>query len=150
MTVITKMDLIGPALLVSALWATAALMQKHVLSHVKSVPAIIIIIGLIMGAISAVFALAHATVFKAELFDKSIPAHVWGILVLSIFIGFFIAYYIYFSLIKNNPAYIVVALTFTAPLFVLLFSIAVLNHNITLHGAAGCLFIVLGTILVAN
>lgn len=53
------------------------------------------------------FALIHGTVFKVELFDKSILAHVWGILVLSIFIGFFIAYYIYFSLIKNNPAYIV-------------------------------------------
>ena len=146
----TKISLVVPALIVSALWATAALMQKHVMSHVKSVPSIIIIIGLITGAISAMFALAHATVFKTHLFDKSVPNHVWGILILSVFIGFFFAYYIYFSLIKNNPAYVVVALTFTAPLFVLLFSIAVLNQRISLHGAAGCLFIVLGTILVAN
>lgn len=145
-----NIELIAPALLVSALWATSSLMQKHVLTHVKSVPSIMIIIGLIMGAISAVFALAHATVFKTQLFDKSVPTSVWGILVLSVCIGFFFAYYIYFSLIKNNPAYIVIALTFTAPLFVLLFSIAVLNQRITLHGAAGCLFIVLGTILVAN
>lgn len=72
----------------------------------------------------------------------------WTWVVVSVLSGGFLATLIYFYLIENHKSYLVVALTYSAPLFTALLARWWLGEDISYVGAVGVVLIVVGVALL--
>ena len=68
---------------------------------------------------------------------------------ISVFIGLFLSNILYFYLLKHNEPSVVIAITFSAPLFTLLGAYLILQEKMHIYGILGVLSIVLGIILIS-
>ena len=142
------LQLVGLASTASLLWAIAAILHKKMLAHL-SPHTLVFLTGILFGSMSIIFALFFKKNIMADLFHTKIPTVVWYWLFSAVFLGLLCAYFIYFSIMQNNNTSIVIALTYTSPLFVMLFSLLILNESISFISVLGCILIVIGTICVA-
>ena len=143
------LTLIGLASTASILWGVTAILHKKMLNHMSPCT-LIFLIGILFGIMSIIFACFFKKNIIADLFHKKMPTIVWGWLIMTVFLGSICAYFIYFSIMQKNNAHIVVALTYTSPLFVMLFSLLILNESISVISAFGCILIVVGAICVSS
>lgn len=142
------LTLIGLASTASILWGVTAILHKKMLNFM-SPHTLIFLIGILFGAMSIIFAFFFKKNITADLFDKKMPTVVWGWLILTVFLGSICAYFIYFSIMQKNSTHLVVALTYTSPLFVMLFSLLILNESISVISCIGCVLIVVGVICMS-
>lgn len=134
--------LIGAAATVSILWAISAIIQKHLLDHM-SCETMLFLVGLFFGIISIFLGIAYQKKISADLFREPVLDKL-PLVVLMVFLGYFLANWTLFRLLDKHSCYLVVSMTYTTPLFVLLFSYFLLNEKITWLSALGVALIVSG------
>ncbi len=143
------LELILPAFLIAFLWALAALMHKYFLNYISAFT-LVILTGLIYGITSIISSLFYKEYLQKDIFDKIIPEKFWLYLIIIVVISSYVTHYIYLHLIQKNETHLVIAITFTSPIFVLLYAILVLGKKISLSSSLGVLLITLGTILISR
>jgi drug/metabolite transporter (DMT)-like permease len=138
------------ALVAALSWSIAAVFGKVLMAAITPV-SMLVIVGLAYAVILA---------GMAAIWWRDITRDAVVILAspkLSVFIvalilsGFLIPYWIYYALMKDHPSYSVIALTYTVPVFTLLWAFYILREKINIWGALGVILIVVGALLtVAN
>lgn len=140
---------ITPALLVAAMWGFIPIMEKQLLSYI-SAKTLLVIFGLFTGIMSIFLGLYYYKDIYKDFNNKELIEKV-SFKMLFIMVFFYIlASLIYYILLKDNKSHVVVALTYTTPLFVALFSYLLSKEEITKTSIFGIILIVLGSIIVSK
>jgi len=139
-------ELFIPAFIVAIIWAYMAIIEKKLLKHVSYIT-LFILFGLFIGFISLLLLIYYNKSIKEDIifmYNKIsyIILMLYGLI-------YIIASLIYLKLMKNHYSYLVVALTYTTPLFVTLFSYFELKENIDIKSVLGILLIVSGCITIS-
>jgi drug/metabolite transporter (DMT)-like permease len=114
-------NLLLPALLVAALWGYIPIIEKKLLEHI-SIKTLMVLFGLLYGLISLVLGIIYYKDISKDLQNKEILEKLSFKLLLFMVIIYVIGSLIYYILLKDNQSHVVVALTYTTPIFVALFS----------------------------
>jgi transporter family protein len=141
--------LLLPALLVAALWGYVPIIEKKLLEHIF-IKTLIVAFGLLYGIVSIILGLIYYKEIKEDLQNKDIFDKVSIKMLTFMIIFYIIGSLIYYILLKDHKSHIVVALTYTTPLFVALFSYLLSQEKITKQSMLGIILIVIGGILVSK
>ena len=95
----------------------------------------------------AIFAIYNRHVLRTRIAE--IPLKLWLVIALTSIIGGFAANAIYFYILKKHNSAIVAALTYSSPVFVLLFSMLVLQEPTHPVAVAGIMITVFGIALIS-
>jgi drug/metabolite transporter (DMT)-like permease len=137
--------LLPQALLVAMLWGSASLVQKSILTSISA------------EALWVATTLMHATFvpFVWLAFGKRVGGSLrvitpkqWGMIAIFSTFGMVVPYLLYLHLLKKYDSHIVVALTFTSPIFVLLGAALVLKERVSIYSVAGVCLVVAGVVLL--
>ena len=142
-------NLLLPALLVAALWGYIPIMEKKLLEHI-SIKTLLVLFGLLYGLISLVLGIIYYKDISKDLQNKEILEKLSFKLLLFMVIIYVIGSLIYYILLKDNQSHVVVALTYTTPLFVALFSYLLSQEKITKQSMLGIILIVIGGVIVSK
>jgi drug/metabolite transporter (DMT)-like permease len=134
------------AVCVSFLWGIADIIHKIFLKNISDIT-FMCMSGVIYFLILVLYISYHNKIIQNDL--KKIDANTYFWIFISVFFGLFISNALYFYVLKYNDPSIVVAITFSCPLFTLLGAYFILNERIHTYGLLGVLSIVLGIILVS-
>jgi len=141
--------LILPALLVAAMWGFIPIMEKQLLNHI-SAKTLLVIFGLFSGLMSLLLGIYYHKEIYDDIKNKDLLEKV-SFKMLFIMVFFYVlASLIYYILLKDNKSHVVVALTYTTPLFVTLFSYLLAKEEITKTSLLGILLIVSGSMIVSK
>jgi len=140
-----QMDVIPFALFIAFLWGLATVIHKYVLKTIS--PKVAMAVGSIFYFICiCIFVVYNWNHLKTEV-PKIDKICLFWIAVASI--AGFLAYLIYYYILKKHDSYVVSALINAAPVFTLLLAVLLLKEKINVYGSLGVLFIVIGVILLA-
>jgi len=143
------LKLLLPALLVAALWGYIPIMEKKILELV-SIKTLLVLFGLLYGIISLIIGLIYYKDISKDLKNKEILEKLSIKMLIFMVIIYVIGSLIYYILLKDNKSYTVVALTYTTPLFVTLFSYFMLKEEIKKSSILGIILIIIGGIIVSK
>jgi uncharacterized membrane protein len=129
------------ALIISFLWGLSPVLHKMVLKNVNPI-AVFILSGLIYSATLFVFTCSQTEMLTKEV--AKLDMRDLAIIAFASIIDAFFANYLYYHILKDHESYIISALIFSSPIFTLLLSYFVLKEKITLMGALGLFFILVG------
>ena len=134
------------ALIVSFLWGILAIFQKIFLKNIDYHTFMCL-----TGLVYSICILFYILYIKTKFFNdiKKIKLITFFLIFVSVFFGLFLSNILYFYLLKHNEPSVVIAITFSAPLFTLLGAYLILQEKIHIYGILGILCIVLGTILIS-
>jgi uncharacterized membrane protein len=135
------MNFIVVAVLIACLWGLQPLIQKHLMKDFSSHS-----ILMISNVIFTVCLMVYGFFYREMILDdfKRLETHHWQLLLFSAIICSFLTSITYFELIKNHKSSIVMAITYSAPLFTVLFSEFFFNEKIEDVSKVGIGFVVLG------
>jgi hypothetical protein len=136
------------AFLVAFSWSVAAIMNKYLLQQRIDVIVLMLISSLTFALCNIVWSL-----YNKDIIRQSFKGMSWKtllLLVLAGLIGIFIPNVLLLNVLKNNDSHIVIALTYTTPLFVSLLAYAFLNEQIKMESLIGIILIVSGIIMIGR
>ncbi len=138
------------ALVAALFWSISAVFGKVVVNELQPV-SVLVIVGLLYAILLAgIGAWWWQDIFHDTKQIMQSPK-LMGCIIGLIFTGFLIPYSIYYTLMKKHPSYIVVALTYTVPVFTLLWALLVLHEKMNVWTGLGVIMIVAGALIaVAN
>lgn len=142
------MMLIFWSLVVSFLWSLSPILEKYIFKSGIHVESVMLIGGIFYLVPLAIYGLCNIQTIRKDLCN-SMNLQVLSIIAASTVMTVFLANIINFHLVKNNPSYIVTALTFTSPVFTMIFAALILKENVTRVSLLGVTFIVAGVILLS-
>ena len=134
------------ALIVSFLLGILAIFQKIFLKRIDYIT-FMCISGLMYCFMLICYILYYKSQFFSDIKKIKLITYFW--IFISILFGLFIINILFFYLLKHNEPSVVVAITFSAPLFTLLGAYFLLEEKIHTYGVLGVLFIVFGIILIS-
>lgn len=135
------------ALMVAFLWGGGSVIKKHYLNFM-SAEALMAAVGIINGVLLMGYVLWGNPTVASHLWARMTTQNITALGTLTI-LSVLIPNLLFYRVLKNNSAHIVVALSYTVPAFVVLLGIAFLKERPTAGAAAGVLLVTLGTILIA-
>jgi uncharacterized membrane protein len=140
------MNLILFGLVVALLWAIAPLIHKYLLTHTNYK------VIMLLSAVTYVIVMCiYSIVNYNDIFFQLKQINTKNI-ILIIFVSLItlvIANIIYLSILQNNNSYVVCALTYSSPIFTLIFAYLFFKEKVTLLGLFGVIFVVIGIICLA-
>ena len=145
----TLFKLILPAILVAGMWGYLPVMEKKILEHV-SIKTLLVLFGLLYGLMSLILGIYYHKEIFEDLKDKKILEKISIKALLFMVILYIVGSLIYYILLKDNQSHVVVALTYTTPIFVTLFSYLTAKEEITKKSILGIVLIVIGGMIVGN
>lgn len=135
------------SLVVASMWAGSSILQKRFLVALTP-EAALVAVGTLFFLLAVVLALwRYEHVFSLQKNQWS-----WRLLPMllgSVVMGYLVAYYTLFHLIKHHEVHVVIALTYVTPLITLLLAVLFLGERVTPAAVLGCIMIVGGVVLVA-
>jgi drug/metabolite transporter (DMT)-like permease len=134
------------SVIVSFLWGIAAIIHKIFLKNISDIT-FMCMSGIFYFLILIFYIAYHNKIIQSDLKKMDANTYLW--IFLAVFFGLFISNALYFYVLKYNEPSIVVAITFSCPLFTLLGAYFILNERIHTYGLLGVLSIVLGIVLVS-
>ena len=132
--------------IISFLWGIAAIIHKIFLKNISDIT-FMCMSGVIYFLILIFYIMYNNKIITNDL--KKIDANTYLWIFIAVFFGLFISNALYFYVLKYNEPSIVVAITFSCPLFTLLGAYFILNEKIHSYGLLGILSIVFGIILIS-
>lgn len=138
--------LVALATVVSLAWSVTSLVHKFLLKHMTP-ETLVFLTGVVILLFTVPFGLYFHRRIYADLITCGSTKTVWAGVTSVVLLGFFLAYLLYYYLLRKNDTYIVIALTYTSPLFVTLFATLVWKERITWTGWLGMMMIVGGVML---
>ena len=145
----TLFKLVLPAMLVAGMWGYLPVMEKKILEHV-SIKTLLVLFGLLYGIISLIIYIYYHKEIYEDIKGKNIFEKISIKTLLFMVILYIVGSLIYYILLKDNKSHIVVALTYTTPIFTTLFSYLMIKEHITIKSMLGIILIVAGGIIVSN
>jgi drug/metabolite transporter (DMT)-like permease len=109
---------------------------------------VFILSGVIYAVVMIFFIATQIDVLKKDI--PKIDMRDLGLIAFASIIDAFLANLLYYNVLRDHESYIVSALIFSSPVFTLLLAYLFLNEKITLMGALGVFFIILGVICVST
>jgi drug/metabolite transporter (DMT)-like permease len=134
------------SVIVSFLWGIAAIIHKIFLKNITDIT-FMCMSGVIYFLLILFWIMYNNKIIQNDL--KKIDANTYFWIFIAVFFGLFISNALYFYVLKYNDPSIVVAITFSCPLFTLLGAYFILNERIHTYGLLGILSIVLGIVLIS-
>jgi len=145
----TLFKLVLPAMLVAGMWGYLPVMEKKILEHV-SIKTLLVLFGLLYGIISLIIYIYYHKEIYEDIKGKNIFEKISIKTLLFMVILYIVGSLIYYILLKDNKSHIVVALTYTTPIFTTLFSYLMIKEHITIKSMLGIILIVAGGIIVSE
>lgn len=102
----------------------------------------------ILSGISYFAALTIFSVYHKNKLITDLPklnTRFYALIAVSAILTGFLANTLYYKLIKSHPAFLVTALTYTAPLFTVLFAALLLKEKVTRYQVIGVVLVVSGS-----
>ena len=138
------------ALVAAVFWSISAVFGKLVMQEMKPV-SVLVIVGILYAIILAGIGAIWWKDISYDVHKIMQSPKLFGCIMGLILAGFLIPYYIYYTLMKNHPSYLVVALTYTVPVFTIIWAYFVLRENMNIWAGLGVVMIVAGALIaVAN
>ena len=144
-----KLTTIALSLSVALLWSISVIIQKYTLQYLPFL-AVFIFHSIIYSICTMILFLYNKSYILYHLKNNIYNTKLILFSILGVILGLFIPNLINIYLLKNNKSFIIVALTYTTPLFSLLLAYLLLKEEISLKEIIGVLFIVLGVIIIAT
>jgi drug/metabolite transporter (DMT)-like permease len=132
------------SLFVALLWAIGIFANKKIIFYLNSPELAFCFISIIVTIMCIGY------VFATKKIRKDNVAFSWRFILVLLFagiIGSFLPNILFFHLIKNNPPYLVTALTYTTPVLVLLIAIFIYKEKVNIIQVAGVFLVVIGVFL---
>lgn len=141
------MEVIILSLIIAIFWAINPIITKHVLNN-TSYQFILFTTNLIYFTCILIFSIYNKKLILKDMMNISNEK----LLLISIntIVFSFISGLLYIYLLKHYDVNLVVALTYTSPIFIILLSQMFLNETITFTSKIGIVFIVIGGILISK
>lgn len=136
------------SLVIALLWSFGPILHKFIYRSNICFETMTILSGLAYFIALIIFTAINRSKLMNDL-QKLNATYLVLIAVSAIFTAF-IANMLYYYIIKANPAFLVTALTYTAPLFTLCFAAYLLKERITKYHVIGILMIVGGVLMVTK
>lgn len=132
------------ALLISFVWALVAVYSRHILRDMNIITWFTLNIIILIASLFVIVPL-----YRSVLIEDIKKQNNWVLIVIIGILNIVIGQYFYFYLLKHtkNINYIMPIL-YTSPLFVVVLGYLVLKERISLMVFIGCVFIVIGTMIV--
>ena len=134
------------SIIVSFLWGTAAIIHKIFLKNISDIT-FMCMSGIFYFLILIFYIMYNNKIITNDLKKMDANTYLW--IFIAVFFGLFISNALYFYVLKRNEPSVVVAITFSCPLFTLLGAYFILNEKIHSYGLLGILSIVFGIILIS-
>ncbi len=135
------------AFFIAMLYGLSAVTEKLVLK-VFSAKYLFIASGLLFGTVALIYLCFNYHEFRTNIRNSQLRHH--GLLVLSVMAALIVPMYLWFNLLHDNDKVQVwSAITFSAPMFTLLFVYLLMDDDITKWNILGVSFVVVGTLLLA-
>lgn len=135
-------------LVVASIFGLTPILEKHILSFIKT-ETFIVLSGFLVFLISIFF---YIFVYKHNIYDEMIilkeNQNVFLLMILTVFLIYFLANYVYLNTISENKTHLVTALVATYPIITLTIAYLFLNEEVTFYHTLGVFFIVGGVILL--
>lgn len=139
------MNLIGGSLLVAFFWACITIIDKHILKTLKSHT--VLFVGSIATILFAgIYCLYHKDSIVDDFNNLNFNLIFW--ICIATFLSVITANILYLELLKEHNTAIVTAITYSAPVLVLLMSMVIFKEKLSLYSGIGILLVIVGTILV--
>lgn len=137
--------IITGSLFVAFLWALVTIIHVHVLHTLQS-HTIILISSIATVLFAGIYCLYH----KESIIDdfKNINAKLIFWICVTTFISVITANILYLELLKHHNTAVVTALTYSAPIIVLILSMILFKETISVYSCIGIFLVICGTILV--
>ena len=145
----TLFNLVLPAILVACMWGYLPVMEKKILQHV-SIKTLLVLFGLLYGIVSLIICMYYYKEIYEDIKNKNIFEKISIKALLFMVIFYIVGSLIYYMLLKDHKSHIVVALTYTTPIFTTLFSYLMIQEEITQKSILGIILIVAGGIIVSE
>lgn len=135
------MNFVIVALIIAFLWGVQPLIQKTLLNELSTHSVL-----LISNIIFTLCLLAYSIVYKKIIIQdvQKINSKHWRLLLFSAIICSFFTSIIYYDLIKNYNSSIVMALTYSAPVFTVFFGQFLLKESLSANAKIGICITVAG------
>lgn len=133
----------------SFLWGLIPIIKKMILKSVS--PIMSIALSSLIFSLGSIFLIfIYSNDVLKEYNDNKGKINYLSVIGLVIFstVLALIAEYVFLNLLTANNSYLIVALTYSSPLFTLILAYFILKEKITLYGTLGVLFIVIGLVFV--
>ena len=139
------MNIIVGSLCVAFLWAIVTVIDKHILHSLQSHTVLFV-----SSIATLVFASIYCIYHKQSIIDdcKNLNLHLLFWICLTTFITVITANILYLELLKHHNTAIVTALTYSAPVIVLLLSMIIFKEKLTTTGCIGIFLVICGTVIV--
>jgi len=141
-------ELIIPAFIIASIWAYMAIIEKKILKYISH-KSLFIYFGLFVGLVSLILLLYYNKDVKKDIDLITTSTKISFKLLIFYALIYIIAAFIYLKLMKEHHSYMVIALTYTTPLFVTLFSYLELKEDINIKSVLGVLLIVSGSVTLS-
>jgi uncharacterized membrane protein len=139
------MNLIGGSLLVAFFWACITIIDKYVL-HTLQTHTIVFIGTLATFVFAGLYCLYHKNSIIEDFENVNYTLIFW--ISVTTFLSVVTANVLYLELLKHHNTAIVSAITYSAPVLVLIMSMILFKEKLNLYSGIGILLVVCGTILV--
>ena len=146
MSQVISYNILFLGLFVALLWAIPPIAHKFLLKTID-VNLIMIIGGFSYFACLLVYTMYHYNDVKIN-FPKLSWTEIFLISVTSIIMAF-LANLIYLYMLKKHESYIVCAITYSSPIFVLMFALLFFKQKINFYGYIGVILTVVGLIILS-
>jgi drug/metabolite transporter (DMT)-like permease len=135
-------------LVVASIFGLTPILEKHILSFIKP-ETFIVLSGFLVFLISILF---YIFVYKHNIYDEMVilkdNRNIFLLMILTVFLIYFLANYVYLNTISENKTHLVTALVATYPIITLTIAYLFLNEDVTFYHTLGVFFIVGGVILL--
>jgi uncharacterized membrane protein len=140
------MNFVVVALFIAFLWGVQPLIHKELL-HEMSHHTVMMISNIIFTVCLIIYGYLYREIILDDF--KKLETNHWKLLLFSAIICSFLTTIIYYDLMKHHKTYIVVALTYSAPIFTLFLAEYFLKEKISIESKVGVLLVVLGIMIMS-
>ena len=139
------MNLVGGSLLVAFFWACITVIDKHILTTLKSHT--VLFVGSVATILFAcIYCLYHKDSIIDDFNNLNFTLIFW--ICIATFLSVITANILYLELLKEHNTAIVTAITYSAPVLVLIMSMILFKEKLSLYSGLGIMLVIAGTILV--
>jgi len=140
------MNFIIITLVIAFLWGLQPLVQKSLLKDLSS-HSVLLVSNIIFSVCLVVYSYFYREVILEDF--KKLESHHWKLLLFSAIICSFLTSITYFELIKNHKSSIIMALTYSAPVFTVLLGEIFLHENVHTNAMIGVYITALGLAIMS-
>jgi len=135
------------ALCVSFLWGTVPVVHKYLLTKYQPITIMILSNTVYLSLLLLTLIFEHKA-FTGDL--KKMPTNDLLIIVSAATFGLYIAYKIYYYILKDHKSSIISALIYSSPVFTLIVAYIFLKERLSIYGYLGIFSILMGVIFISQ